>query len=43
MKQHIAVVGAGFAGLAAAYKLNRAGLSMTVLEARRRMESVNEQ
>jgi len=42
MKQHIAVVGAGFTSLAAAYKLNR-GLSMTVLEARRRMESVNEQ
>ena len=30
MKQHIAVVGASFAGLAAAYELNKLGLSVTV-------------
>jgi monoamine oxidase len=34
---HIAVVGAGFAGLAAAYELFNLGFSVTVLEARQRV------
>ena len=37
MKTHIAVVGAGFAGLAAAYDLFNRGFSVTVLEARQRV------
>jgi len=37
MKQHIVIVGAGFAGLAAAYELNSLGFSVTVLEARNRV------
>ena len=36
-KTHIAVVGAGFAGLAAAYELIKRGFSVTVLEARQRV------
>jgi monoamine oxidase len=36
-KTHIAVVGAGFAGLAAAYELFNRGFSVTVLEARQRV------
>ena len=37
MKQHITVVGAGFAGMAAAYELNSLGYAVTVLEARQRV------
>jgi monoamine oxidase len=37
MKHHIAVVGAGFAGMAAAYELNSLGVKVTVLEARERV------
>jgi monoamine oxidase len=36
-KNHIAVVGAGFAGLAAAYELYNSGFTVTLLEARRRV------
>ena len=36
-KTHIAVAGAGFAGLAAAYELINRGFSVTVLEARQRV------
>ncbi len=36
-KNHIAVVGAGFAGLAAAYELFNRGFTVTVLEARQRV------
>jgi monoamine oxidase len=36
-KKHIVVAGAGFAGLAAAHKLNNRDFSVTVLEARRRV------
>ncbi len=37
MKMHIIVVGAGFAGLAAAYELSNSGFAVTVLEARQRV------
>jgi len=33
----VCVVGAGFAGLAAAYRLKQAGLNVVVLEARKRV------
>ncbi len=35
--KHIAVVGAGFAGLAAAFELVNSGFAVTVLEARQRV------
>jgi monoamine oxidase len=37
MKAHVAVVGAGFAGLAAAYELSSRGFEVTLLEARQRV------
>lgn len=35
--KHVLVIGAGFAGLAAAYKLKQEGIRVTVLEARNRV------
>ncbi|WP_375583165.1 flavin monoamine oxidase family protein [Cyclobacterium xiamenense] len=35
--KHVLVIGAGFSGLAAAYKLKKAGIKTTVLEARNRV------
>jgi len=37
MKHHIAIVGGGFAGMAAAYELNSLGVAVTVLESRDRV------
>ena len=37
MNRTVTVIGAGLAGLAAAYELHRAGLAVTVLEARSRV------
>ncbi len=37
MKPHVVIIGAGFAGMAAAYELHTLGLASTVLEARERV------
>ena len=36
IEQHVVVIGAGFAGLVCAYELHKAGVKVTLLEARDR-------